>query len=149
MNSEHIRQICDEFYVLALRDVQNGYLFGLMRPTGVRCRYGELGDECRREQTFQYFVRVDSKDLRLCKQAICGIGRGRVEYLQKQSKMNSAPLTDGRGRHANRPNKIPEDIIQVVKEHIQSFSSLPVTLLLAGQSTQTLPFSRIEYQQNV
>jgi hypothetical protein len=60
----------------------------------------------------------------VCKAGFCslhGIKVGRVERLTQFERLNINPPTDRRGKHSTRPNKIPQDIVQQIVEHIRSF----------------------------
>lgn len=71
-------------------------------------------------------VRLGTTNIDVCKKAFCAIhavSRKRVEILAshigKKSK-SSAPV-DMRGRHTNRPNAVPDEIIKQIDCHIQRF----------------------------
>lgn len=53
--------------------------------------------------------------------AIHGITKFRVENIAKSLKSNIVSQPDMRGRHLNRPNKIPENVVRTVHDHIRSF----------------------------
>ena len=72
-------------------NAQRVYLFGLIRPKAVKRWYDAAADGAgsRRDQTIEYFVRLNSQELLVCKTAfmsIHGIRRGKLEYLQGQIK---------------------------------------------------------------
>ena len=50
------------------------------------------------------------------------ITQSKIDHIINQAKMgqSSAPPSI-RGKHANRPNKVPEDVIDLVKKHISLF----------------------------
>lgn len=57
-----------------------------------------------------------------CARKLCDIhavGKRRVENLCE--KVGALTVTDGRGRHTNRPHTTSEDINEQIREHIQSF----------------------------
>lgn len=53
--------------------------------------------------------------------SIHGITKGRLDRIANHLKQNVTAPTDKRGKHSNRPNRIPEDIIKNIHEHILSF----------------------------
>ena len=66
-------------------------------------------------------------DVRICKEAFVNIhglqnNRGRLEnILTKIANGCSVPPSDGRGKHDNRPNRTPFDVVECVKTHVASF----------------------------
>lgn len=64
------------------------------------------------------------KNFQICKNALLaihGIKKGRIDRLINHLKNNATPPTDLRGRHNNRPNKISQDIVDQIHNHILSF----------------------------
>lgn len=53
--------------------------------------------------------------------SIHGVTKFRIENVAKTLKSNVLPQPDMRGRHLNRPNRIPDNLIRAVEEHIKSF----------------------------
>lgn len=74
---------------------------------------------------FYFQVRVRGKQEKICQKAFLalhGITKSRLERLQKHlsNGNNTAPI-DQRGKHANRPNKVPDEVVAQVRQHILSF----------------------------
>lgn len=70
------------------------------------------------------YLRINIREVYICKKAFCsllGIGKSRVDRLIQKVKINEFSPVDLRGKHANRPNKIPEDVIFKIHSHIASF----------------------------
>ena len=60
---------------------------------------------------------------RVCFKAFCslhGTGKKRVEILRSKASTSITSPRDQRGRHDNRPNRIPADTLQKIKAHIES-----------------------------
>lgn len=53
--------------------------------------------------------------------AIHGVTKFRIENIAKSLKSNISSRPDMRGRHQNRPNKIPQNVVKAVDDHIRSF----------------------------
>ena len=66
-------------------------------------------------------------NIKICHNAfilIHGFGKKRVEVLRRNVASGSlCPEPDQRGKHNNRPRKVPEIIRKKVREHIMSFSA--------------------------
>jgi hypothetical protein len=78
--------------------------------------------------TSLYHIQVNHKRERVCSKAFLaflGIGGRRVKNLNKYRWEHptdaSALPPDNRGKHLNRPNRIPDEIVKQVDEHIASF----------------------------
>ena len=64
---------------------------------------------------------------RVCFKAFCslhGTGKKRVEILRSKASTSITSPRDQRGRHDNRPNRIPADTLQKIKAHIESFPKM-------------------------
>jgi hypothetical protein len=78
--------------------------------------------------TSLYHIQTSHKRERVCSKAFLaflGIGGRRVKNLNKYRWEHptdaSALPPDNRGKHLNRPNRIPDEIVKQVDEHIASF----------------------------
>lgn len=107
-------------------NLQNSYLFGCVELVTVKRRYGNDPNASRRKHTFMFKIKLDGQSLRLCKKSFLSIhglqkSRGRMAYVIK-SLVNKAvtPPKDQRGTHQNRPNRIQQDSLQSVHDHIES-----------------------------
>jgi len=73
-------------------------------------------------------VRIDgTNEIVVCKNAFCllfGVGKAVVERLSSNIKQNNPSPKDLRGKHANRPSQISDQILFQIKTHIQSFPRL-------------------------
>ena len=66
-------KILEEFNDLASFDVQNGYLHGLIRGFEPKRRYTSKGKNSKRSKTYQYFIRRQGQQTRVCLSAFCSI----------------------------------------------------------------------------
>ena len=136
-----LHQIRDKFNVLTYEE-QNQYLAGLMiRRMAIKSSghmrkenptAGKNGKKMGRPPadeasfTIEYNVRNEKGiNVTICQKAfilIHGFGKKRVEVLRKKVASGSlCPEPDRRGKHSNRPHKVPELIHKKVREHIMSF----------------------------
>lgn len=71
-----------------------------------------------------YTIKIGTAEQRVCKKGFCslyGISKKRVELIVSHLQDNIPAPRDMRGKHVNRPNRIPENIIHQIDSHIQSF----------------------------
>lgn len=115
-------------------NLQNSYLLGCVELVPVKRRYGNDPNASRRKHTFMFKIKLDGQSVRLCKKSFLSIhglqkSRGRMAYVIK-SLVNKAvtPPKDQRGTHHNRPNRIQQDSLQSVHDHIESYSKISVPL---------------------
>src|SRR5258705_9830807 len=74
--------------------------------------------------SFEYKVRVDEREAQVCAlafQSIYGINRGRVRYIQAHIVKYGTSPKGSRGRHQNRARKTDDQVLEAIKQHIQSF----------------------------
>ena len=99
---------------------QNKYLFGLIHKQAVKRKRVK---DSKRAVTYRYYLRCsDGAAVEVCKKTFCDIhavGKRRVEKLCE--KVGALTVTDGRGRHTNRPRTTSEDVKEQIREHIRSF----------------------------
>lgn len=77
--------------------------------------------------SFKYKIFLDRTEKFVCKRAICAIfaiGRKKLQLIQEKIKKGAcSPSADARGKHDNRPNRIPFEVVEFVKWHIGQFPS--------------------------
>lgn len=118
-------ELFDNFWNLADFDKQNAYLFDLIESYDVKRRYGEMPPELSRRQKSYYFkVKIGGNLHRVCRKSFLAVhglqnNRGRLNNILKQVKSSSTPKKDQRGQHDNRPNRISEEKITAVHDHIK------------------------------
>lgn len=122
------KTIFHSFWNLNGFEKQNAYLFGIIKSVGKKRVYPKKTkrQQSSRSNTFKYYVKVNGKDQEVCKQEFLSIhglqnSKRRVYNICRQiSQGLSTPKSDGRGRHKNRKNRLPEEMIQSVHQHIQA-----------------------------
>ena len=121
LNLSECKHIFDEFYKLKDNDAQNKYLFGLIHKQAVKRKKAKTST--KRSVTYRYYLRCsDGTDVEVCKKTFCDIhavGKRRIEKLCE--KVGTLTVSDGRGRHHNRPHTTSEEVKAKIREHIQSF----------------------------
>ena len=122
VNGENRQKLFSGFYSLGSYDLQNIYLVGCIKVLPIKCRYGASN---RHRYSRQYYVNVGGESVHVCQKAflsIHAVSHGRVDWALRGQKLNGGmPKTDQRGKHTNRPNRIPGEDIQAVKTHIETF----------------------------
>lgn len=121
-------EIFKAFWDLGDYHKQNMYLFSNMKSKPkMRCYPKKTKrNESARKVTIEYSVKVNGQDVKVCKReflAVHGLqdSKRRVELLWGQMSSDViTPNSDKRGKHQNRPNKISEEQIQMVRQHIDS-----------------------------
>jgi len=121
-------KLFDSFWDLGDFDKQNAFIFGHIKCFEPKRRRVEDPADSRKQNSFAFYVKNESgTDIRVCKQAFLGIfglqnSRGRVNNIMTHITSGSGvPKIDGRGRHHNRTNKSPQEVVECVKAHIASF----------------------------
>ena len=69
-------------------------------------------------------IRFGLTELQVCKKAfysIHGVTKHRVDRIASSLKIGISAPPDLRGKHMNRPNKMPDAILQNIENHINSF----------------------------
>lgn len=122
LNETNRRRLFDSFYALGSHDEQNKYLYGLIEVKDIRRRRTE---KPLKKCNFTYNVRLhNGKRLQVCKKTFCdlhAVGKRRVEKLTEKILSGTILSSDERGRHHNRPKKVPEETKERIREHIKSF----------------------------
>lgn len=80
----------------------------------------------RRQCSIKYTVRIpiSSENLRVCQKTLCditGVTARKIQCLADKIKQGATDLSDLRGKHLNRTHSIPNDVKELVREHIRSF----------------------------
>ncbi|XP_072386058.1 uncharacterized protein [Diabrotica undecimpunctata] len=121
---EDRKKILSSWYKLDI-NAKNSFLYNSIKiiPT-YQQRTGALK---HKTASFQYNVTYGAKQTITCKRAfvsLYNISMKKVDLIQKQIKMGlAAPLPDKRGKRSNRPNKIQDDVVAYIIQHISSFPS--------------------------
>lgn len=125
VSSEEAERIFKAFYNSESYDLQNIYLAGQInvKPV-VRTRVRESS---RRQHSFEfeYHLRLQNgTSIQVCRKSFCavhGINPKRVRVLQNKITSGEIVPVDKRGKYTPRPNAIPADVIEKVKQHVESF----------------------------
>nr|CAI5862506.1 unnamed protein product [Callosobruchus analis] len=107
-NESNRNLILSEFYNLDI-SAKNALLFRSITPIDAR----------------PYSVVLDNQQVYVCKSAFCAlyqISRKKVDIIKGElAAGQSAPTTDARGRHGNRPHKNSDDVELAIIAHINRF----------------------------
>lgn len=119
---EQRRNIFRSFYKMDING-KNAILCNTIHGTvPERKRKGAI---THKQNTYKYFITLEGKQTLVCKRALMAlyqISKKKIEVIQTKMKRKSVTSSpDKRGRHDNRPNKIPDAVKEYVKEHISSF----------------------------
>jgi hypothetical protein len=115
-------EIFQRFYGLKSYDEQGSYLYGLIRKHDVKRKSKALksdGKFC----TYKYHIRRKGKLVQVCKTAfanIHSISFKKIRNLCEKLDHDVLYPHDQRGKHGNRPSKIPAEIIECIKNFILS-----------------------------
>nr|CAI5850434.1 unnamed protein product [Callosobruchus analis] len=124
-----LNQIFESFYRIADKEQQDIYLAlwtntsflcGLIQARMIQRRRPKGSTGIPKSQTSSYKIRNGIFEKKVCKKAfmnIHGITKNRVERIISYK----VGPKDMRGRHYNRPNKIPGDTVKSIEVQINSF----------------------------
>lgn len=119
-----------DFNLLSSVDEQNTYLCGLIIVQEIQNRRPrvEEDDASLRDAAYSYKVRFmcdgTVKEVQVCQQAflsIHGIGKKKLQILQRGLKKEGKAPRDGRGKHNVRPKKLSVETKSAIVGHIGSF----------------------------
>lgn len=117
-------ELLSVFNNIGNKEKQDIFIGGQMRVKKVERQRSKSGGGSKRSCSCVYSIKIGTTEQRVCKKAFCslyGISKKRVELIVKNLQDNNPAPSDMRGKHANRPNMIPEHIIHQIDSHIQSF----------------------------
>ena len=122
----NIRDIFKAFWAIGNYDSQNAYLHAQIRTEMIK-RKRTKAEVSRRKVTYEYFVKLNRIDRRVCRQAflsIHGITKAKLQILlqKKRESGNGTPILDKRGKFAS-PKAIVGPSLESVHSHI---ATLPV-----------------------
>lgn len=126
--SERFR-IVREFNKVGNYNEQNIYLSSLITVCPVKRRRPRNDEDYARTNSASYAYRVRvlnsevAQDVRVCFKAFIslhGITPRRIQFIQNALVSNDQPPIDMRGKHANRPHKLADDILKSIKDFINS-----------------------------
>jgi len=103
---------------------QDTFLGGLIHLKPVIHHRSRNGSRPSKTYSVQYEVKLGTDVILICKKAFCsifGVGKTAVDRIVKKLQNNIPSPTDNRGKHQNRPNKLPADIHFQINTHINSY----------------------------
>ncbi|XP_071056373.1 uncharacterized protein [Onthophagus taurus] len=119
------QKLFDNFNKLPSKDLQDSYLCLFITVTDVARKRQRMDQQFKPKSiSCKFTVKDGVKNFQICKNALLaihGIKKGRIDRIINHLKNNATPPTDLRGRHYNRPNKISQDIVDQIHNHILSF----------------------------
>ncbi|KAK5648287.1 hypothetical protein RI129_003179 [Pyrocoelia pectoralis] len=126
--SQNENIIFNSFWDLNSYDKQNAYLFGTIRGIPKKRSYPKKTkrETSSRTVTFLYSVKVDGVDTQICKEEFLSVHglqncKKSIYNICKQIRQgNTIPTCDGRGKHHNRKNRLPDDMLKSVHDHINA-----------------------------
>jgi len=108
------------------KEKQDTYLCGLIQVKDI-VRYRPRTDVKKSKSvTNKFILKINCMEYNVCKRAfisVYGITMARVDRLVYCNKLNNPSTKDLRGKHSNRSNKIPYNILKQLDDHIKSFPS--------------------------
>ncbi|KAG8265047.1 hypothetical protein J6590_103608, partial [Homalodisca vitripennis] len=126
---ENIKE--EEVWSYVRVDEQNSHLCGLISVQEIQNRRPRKNENEAnfREASYPYRVRtLDEskvmKEVQICRKAFSslhGIGKKKLEVLQKGLKTIGIAPKDKRGKHSSKHRKVSEEKTNAVNEHIRSF----------------------------
>ncbi|XP_065641200.1 uncharacterized protein LOC100209721 isoform X2 [Hydra vulgaris] len=137
---EQTKTLFENFWKLGDLDAQNLFLAGCVKQSTVECRRPRVRknkitkNEKKRAKDFArvYSVFADNKPVTVCKPyflAIFDISSGRLNRaLVNQRENGSVSGKDGRGKYDHKTQRIHEEQITRIKDHIRMFPTY-VTIL--------------------
>lgn len=118
------QDILTMFNNIGNKEKQDIFLGGQIVIKKVARSRSTLGEGPKRSCSCEYTIKIGTTLHRVCKNAFCslyGVSKKRVELLINHLKDNIPAHKDMRGKHTNRPNMIPEDVVHQIDTHIRSF----------------------------
>ncbi|CAG9763718.1 unnamed protein product [Ceutorhynchus assimilis] len=115
--------IFGNFYSMQDKNIQDSYLGALIDVKKV-VRRRKTTEVEKKIYSYYYHVKVGPKSVKVCRTAFCslhGIHKSRVLRICHSRASGSLLEKDKRGKHQNRPNKVPDEVVATVKNHIESF----------------------------
>ncbi|CAG4931633.1 unnamed protein product [Parnassius apollo] len=126
INEEDRKLILENFNKLEETYVQNVYLGGLIKTENVERERSKTGTGKKRSCSHKYYIKLGNRNIQICRNgfaSIHGISKKRVDNVAKEYRdpTVTTPAQSNRGKHQNRPNRIPSEWVSKVDSHIRSF----------------------------
>ncbi|KAL4710084.1 hypothetical protein ACJJTC_016486 [Scirpophaga incertulas] len=124
IDAEQRQIILKNFNALGNNNDQNAYLMSLISSSHPKRHTSERPQKFRMV-TYSFKIRVRVEEIPVCLTAFCsihGVKKGRIRRLQGLITVNVLSPKDVRGSHkSNRYKKTPEEILHLIRSHIESF----------------------------
>lgn len=125
VSEEKRKVVLKNFNEIGDKQMQTTYLGGLIETTNVARVRAKTRERKSRSCVHKYNIRLGMETVRVCRsafRAMHGISKKRVDNIAKTfCNQNITPPTSKQGKHKNRKNRIPDDVVQKVNDHIKSF----------------------------
>ncbi|CAG4950209.1 unnamed protein product [Parnassius apollo] len=126
INEEDRKLILENFNKLEETYVQTVYLGGLIKTENVEKERSKTGTGKKRSCSHKYYIKLGNRNIQICRNgfaSIHGISKKRVDNVAKEYRdpTVTTPAQSNRGKHQNRPNRIPSEWVSKVDSHIRSF----------------------------
>lgn len=107
----------------SLSEIEKAHFYGKTTLRCVKMRKRTKAQESRRKFSLKYFLFVDDRKVRVCKEfylTTLDISQRRISYYHDhKDKSTGLPKSDARGKHIKKC--VPEAKKEFVREHIRSF----------------------------
>jgi len=106
------------------KEKQDIYLCGLIQVKDIVYCRPRTGVKKPISVTNKFILKINSMEYNVCKRtfiSVYSITMARVDRLVYCNKSNNPNPKDLRGKHSNRSNKIPDNILKQLDNHIKSF----------------------------
>ncbi|CAG5020928.1 unnamed protein product [Parnassius apollo] len=99
---------------------------GLIKTENVERERSKTGTGKKRSCSHKYYIKLGNRNIQICRNgfaSIHGISKKRVDNVAKRYRdpTVTTPAQSNRGKHQNRPNRIPSEWVSKVDSHIRSF----------------------------
>ena len=121
ISSSDRKKIFESYW--SLNDPEKGCFYASTIDKEEKQRKRTTKINSRREFSFKYHFKISTSKIRVCKQfylSTLDISAQRIQWFFSSNKKS---LNDMRGRHVKKT--IPEDAKNVIRNHIQSFQTMP------------------------
>ncbi|CAK1597793.1 unnamed protein product [Parnassius mnemosyne] len=127
ISSQDRENIILHFNKLGNKNDQDAYLMSLISSSYPK-RHTTEAPQKYRMASYSFKIRVGVNEIPVCLTAFCnihGVTKGRVRRLQHLISINILTPKDMRGSHkSNRYKKTPEEVLNLVRNHIESFKTM-------------------------
>lgn len=115
-------KIFSEFWGIGVKEQQDTFLLSCLENVP---KLRESIGKKKRDNQWKYYFTVQGLKISICRNfllSLMKISEKRVRIIQK-FKLSGEPVRDMRGKHDNRPNKISQNVYNMIKEHWAKFPS--------------------------